>query len=224
MRTNRPNDKRIKEHRMKPIAIVGNHTDAGKTIASAIVCEALKADYWKPVQSGTNVSTDTLTIKQLLSNTTSVCHPEAYSLTEPVSPHLAAQLEGIIIDLQHIKLPDTPRPLVLETAGGLLSPLNDTLTMLDVVKQFDCAVILVSRHYLGSINHTLLTAEVLKHHGITVAGILFNGETNPSSESFILVQTGFRMIGRIPELTEVTTTSIQQIAFQLKPQLSKFLS
>ncbi len=208
---------------MKPIAIIGNHTDAGKTITSAIVCEALLADYWKPVQSGSNLLTDTITVKQLLSNSTSVCHPEAYSLTEPVSPHLAAHIDGVTIELDNIKLPITQSPLVLETAGGLLSPLNDTLTMLDLVKRFECKVVLVSRHYLGSINHTLLTAAVLKQYHIPVAGILFNGESNPSSEAFILEQTGLPMIGRIPELNEVTATSIQQIATQLKPQLSVLL-
>jgi dethiobiotin synthetase len=209
---------------MQTIAIVGNHTDAGKTLASAIVCEALEADYWKPIQSGTNISADTITVKQLLSNEFSVCHPETYSLTEPVSPHLAAQKDGITIELDKIVLPITQRPLVMETAGGLLSPLNDTLTMLDLVKQFECKVVLVSRHYLGSINHTLLTAAVLKQHNIPVVGILFNGENNPSSESFILAQTGLPKIGRIPELSEVTAASIQKIAAQLKPQLSLFLS
>lgn len=208
---------------MKPIAIVGNHTDAGKTIASAIVCEALAADYWKPIQSGTNISADMTTVKQLLSNTTSVCHPEAYSFTEPVSPHLAAQLDGITINLQQIKLPVTSRHLVIETAGGLLSPLTDNLTMLDLVKQFECTVILVSRHYLGSINHTLLTAEILKYHGVNVAGILFNGAKNPSSESFILEHSGLPVIGHIPELSNITPETIRQTALHLKTQLSVLL-
>jgi dethiobiotin synthetase len=178
------------------IFITGIGTDVGKTIASAMVTEALQADYWKPIQAGDTDNSDTHKIQRYISNPKTVLHPNSYTLNTPASPHLAAAIDGVRVEAALIKEPQTPNHLVIEGAGGLLVPLNDIETIMDLIKP-DYKVIIVSRHYLGSINHTLLTVEVLKHNGITPAGIIFNGDENTSTEEIILKKTGLKMIGRI---------------------------
>jgi dethiobiotin synthetase len=160
---------------MKPIFITGIGTDVGKTVVSAIVTEALDAVYWKPVQAGFDQGTDTEWVAGRLS------HPrvlsETYKLAFPASPHIAAQGEGITISLDRIaEAMPADRPLVVEGAGGLLVPLNEKEFVLDLVKRLDARVILVSRNYLGSINHSLLTAAVCRAHGLDVAGWIFNDQ------------------------------------------------
>ncbi|GGA66679.1 ATP-dependent dethiobiotin synthetase BioD [Flavobacterium palustre] len=183
--------------------ITGIGTDVGKTIASAIITEALEADYWKPIQAGDLHTSDSHKIKAYLSNDKTVIHPNSYALQTPASPHLAAELDNIVIDLKKITEhnPDSYRDnnhLVVEGAGGIFVPLNDTDCVIDLIKP-DYKVIVVSRHYLGSINHTLLTIEALQNRKIAIAGILFNGKENPSTESIILKKTGINCIGRIDE-------------------------
>lgn len=178
--------------------VTGIGTDVGKTIASAIITESLEADYWKPVQAGDLDNSDSHKIKRYLTNNKTVIHPNSYTLNTPASPHLAAQIDGITINLKKIKEPATKNHLVVEGAGGLLVPLNDTDSIVDLI-QPDYKVIIVSRHYLGSINHTLLTLEVLKNRGIEVAGIIFNGTEVTSTEEVVLKRTGIKMIGRIEE-------------------------
>ena len=161
-------------------------TDSGKTVVSAILTEALKADYWKPVQSGT-VDIDRETVQRLVSNTKSIFHPERYLLKTPVSPHAAARIDGVEIDLEDFRLPQTDNHLVIEGAGGVLVPLNDKGDMvIDLALKFDAEVVLVSNIYLGSINHTLLTINELKRRGVKVKGIVFNGIPNPETEKYIL--------------------------------------
>ena len=177
--------------------ITGIGTDVGKTIAAAIVTQSLEADYWKPIQAGDLEDSDSHKIKKYLSNATTVIHPNSYAFTTPASPHLAAERDDVIVDVEQIIEPGTNnRHLVIEGAGGIYVPLNDNDTIADLIKP-DYKVIVVSRHYLGSINHTLLTVEALKHRGITIAGIIFNGDENVASESIILKKTGLAMIGRI---------------------------
>ena len=176
--------------------ITGIGTDVGKTIAAAIVTQALTADYWKPIQAGDLNDSDSHKIKKYLSNDVTVIHPNSYAFTTPASPHLAAELDAIVVDLNKIKEPVTENHLVIEGAGGILVPLNDNDTIADLIKP-DYKVIVVSRHYLGSINHTLLTVEALNHRRIAIAGIIFNGDKNAASESIILKKTGLTMIGRI---------------------------
>ena len=176
--------------------ITGIGTDVGKTIASSIVTESLEADYWKPVQAGDLDNSDSHKIERYIANNKTVIHPNSYKLNTPASPHLAAELDGVIIDLKKIKEPKTKNHLVIEGAGGLLVPLNGTDSIIDLI-QPDYKVVVVSRHYLGSINHTLLSLEVLKQRGIEVAGIIFNGTEVPSTEEVILKRTGIKMIGRI---------------------------
>jgi len=176
--------------------ITGIGTDVGKTIAAAIVTEALQADYWKPVQAGDLDNSDSDKVKKLVSNKKTVFHNNSYALQTPASPHLSAKIDDVIINLKNITEPATQNHLVIEGAGGLLVPLNDTDTIANII-QPDYKVIIVSRHYLGSINHTLLTTEAAKHRGLNIAGIIFNGGEVPSSEEIILQKTGLKMIGRI---------------------------
>lgn len=178
--------------------ITGIGTDVGKTIASAIITESLEADYWKPIQAGDLETSDSHKIKGYLSNDKTVIHPNSYALNTPASPHLAAAIDGITIDLKKITAPVTKNHLVVEGAGGIFVPINDNETIVDLI-QPEYKVIVVSRHYLGSINHTLLTIEALQNRNIAIAGILFNGNENQSSESIILKKTGLNCLGRIDE-------------------------
>lgn len=176
--------------------ITGIGTDVGKTIASAIITEALEADYWKPVQAGDLDNSDSHKIKRYLSNTKTTIFDNAYALQTPASPHLAAKIDDVVIDVKKIQEPKTKNHLVIEGAGGVFVPLNDSDCVIDLI-QPDYKVIVVSRHYLGSINHTLLTIEALKNRGFDIAGIIFSGDTYPSTEEIILNKTGLKMIGRI---------------------------
>lgn len=176
--------------------ITGIGTDVGKTIASAIITEALEADYWKPIQAGDLDASDSHKIKEYLSNKKTIIHPNSYALNTPASPHFAAELDNIIIDLVKIKEPITENHLVIEGAGGVFVPINDSDCVIDLIKK-DHKVVVVSRHYLGSINHTLLTIEALLSRKIAIAGIVFNGEENQATESIILKKTNIKCIGRI---------------------------
>ena len=176
--------------------ITGISTDVGKTIASAIITESLQADYWKPIQAGDLDHSDSHKIEAFISNKKTVIHPNSYKLNTPASPHLAAQIDGITIDINKITEPNTKNHLVIEGAGGVFVPLNETDCVIDLIKK-DYKTIVVSRHYLGSINHTLLTIEALKNRNITIVGIIFNGEENKSTEEIILKKTGISCIGRI---------------------------
>ena len=170
-------------------------TDSGKTLASAILCEALGADYWKPVQAGTPRDTDS--VRELVSNGKTRLHPERYLLRTPASPHAAARLEGISIDLKAFALPPTSNTLVIEGAGGCLVPLNDRDFVVDLIATLGAEVILVSNLYLGSINHTLLTVEALKNRNLPVRGLIFNGTPNEESENIILHHTKLDCLLRI---------------------------
>jgi len=182
---------------MKKYFITGISTEVGKTIAAAIVTEALEADYWKPIQAGDLEHSDTYKIKQFVSNKKSVFHENAFALNTPMSPHAAAEIDGITINLKDIIAPKTENHLVIEGAGGLLVPLNDNDTILDLI-QPDYKVIVVSRHYLGSINHTLLTVNFLKEKGFDVS-LIFSGNEHKSTENIIQKMTNITVIGRIDE-------------------------
>ena len=182
------------------IFVTGISTDVGKTIASSIIVQSLQADYWKPVQAGDLENSDSHKIKFYLSddNEKSVIHANSYKLKTPASPHFAAAIDGIVIDIEKITAPETENHLVIEGAGGLFVPLNDTDCVIDLIKK-DYKVIIVSRHYLGSINHTLLTIEALKNRKIPIAGIIFSGNENKATESIILNKSNLKMIGRIED-------------------------
>lgn len=215
------------KHRRTPIMkryfITGIGTEVGKTVASAIITEALEADYWKPIQAGDLHISDSIAVESLIQNNRSVFHKEAYRLNHPISPHASAERDGLEIDLSTIKLPNTDNILVIEGAGGLLAPLNRRETMIDLIDQIKCEVILISRHYLGSINHTLMSIKILKTKNITIKGILFNGNDNKETEEIIKEMSGIRILGRINELKQVNSLNIQSEANRLKESLSEFI-
>jgi dethiobiotin synthetase len=198
--------------------ITGIGTDVGKTIASAIVTEALEADYWKPVQAGDLENSDSHKVKSFLSNEKTVIHPNSYALNTPASPHFAAELDRISIDLDKIIEPKTENHLVIEGAGGVFVPLNSKDCVIDLI-QPDYKVIVVSRHYLGSINHTLLTIEALQNKKITVAGIVFSGDENKASEAIILSKTGVYCIGRIEQEPYFDQNVIKEYADRFRENL-----
>lgn len=191
--------------------ITGISTDVGKTIVSAVITEMLQADYWKPIQAGDLENSDTMKVQRLVSNRKSVFHQSAYALKTPASPHFSAQLEDIQIVTSKIIRPKTENNLVIEGAGGLYVPINQIDTIADLILPTD-KVIVVSRHYLGSINHTLLTCEALKQLKISILGIIFSGNENPSTESIILEKTNLKMLGRLADEPYFDTSVIRYYA------------
>ncbi|PTQ94797.1 dethiobiotin synthetase [Mucilaginibacter yixingensis] len=204
----------------KPLFITGIGTDVGKTIVSAILVEALHADYWKPVQSGDLDNSDTMKVQRLVANTQTVFHPEAYRLTQPFSPHKSAALDGVEINLEKIVAPQTNNQLIIEGAGGLMVPLNDRHFIIDMIKKLDAEVVLVSRNYLGSINHTLLSIALLRQYYIPIKAIVFNGDTDPYSEQAIHHYAGETVnIYRVGLLKELTSSEISKQAVVLQDQI-----
>ena len=201
------------------IFITGIGTGVGKTLTAACITEALQADYWKPVQTGLMEGTDTDTVKSLLSNPVSVCHREAYLLEEPASPHLAARMEEVTINVKRIievaaTLQPANRPLVIEGAGGLMVPLNDNTFTIDFIQQLEAQVIIVAQNYLGSINHALLTARALKQSGIPVMGWIFSGAFH-SNEEEVVAWSGYPQLGRIPQTTLIDKAFVKEQAEKL---------
>ena len=199
--------------------IAGIGTEIGKTFISSILTESLQADYWKPIQSGALDFTDTDTVRSLISNDKTLFHPETYRLNQPMSPHAAAAIDGVEIELLKFEIPQTDNHLIIELAGGIMVPLNDRETNLDLIKKLNIPVILISKNYLGSINHTLLTVEVLKMNNIEVKGLIFNGEENKSSEDFILNYTKLPCLGRVDFEENIDKNVVKKYAEQFR---SKF--
>ena len=200
--------------------ITGIGTNVGKTIVSAIFTEALMADYWKPVQAGDLENSDTMKVRKLVSNTKTVFHAEGISLTQPMSPHAAAAIDGIKISAKKILRAQTTNDLVIEGAGGLLVPLNHKETIADLILPGD-RIILVSRHYLGSINHTLLSLQFLKSRGLKCFGIIFNGEKNEASEEVILKMSGAKYLGRIEDEPYFDHNVVKEYAETFRSNLQK---
>jgi dethiobiotin synthetase len=196
--------------------IAGIGTEIGKTLISSIFRQGLQADYWKPVQSGNPEEADALFIEQMTRVPEGKIWDSSYMLTQPLSPHTAAEIDGVRISLDQIQLPQTERSLIVELAGGLMVPLNESETNLDLIARIALPVILVSKNYLGSINHTLLSYEILKAKQIPIAGIVFNGPANASGERFILQHTGLKVLLRVPELAQINPEIIQEYAQQIQ--------
>jgi dethiobiotin synthetase len=194
----------------KQFIIAGIGTEIGKTVCSAIITKALQADYWKPVQAGNLTDGDAYWVQQWVPGTQ--VFPSTYALNHPLSPHTAAELDGVSIEIGAFFLPETTNNLVIELAGGIMVPLNNEQTNLDLIQHLGLPVILVSKNYLGSINHTLLTYEILKSRNISMAGIIFNGPTNTSGEAFILKHTGLPVMLRVNEESEINSSIINQYA------------
>ncbi len=200
---------------MKRIFITGNGTDVGKTIISAIITEHLKADYWKPVQSGELENTDTMKVERLISNTKTVFHTECFKLNQPLSPHASAEIDGLQIRLEDFKVPNTNNHLVIEGAGGIMVPLTYDLLIADLITHFSSSVIVVSRNYLGSINHTLLTIQELRRRNIPILGIVFNGEYTPQTENFILDFTKLPLLFRVNKEEQIDKQTILKYSKQI---------
>jgi dethiobiotin synthetase len=186
---------------MQPIFITGIGTDVGKTVVAAIVTEALGASYWKPVQAGYRHGTDSQWVGERISHPEKRILPETYKLSLPASPHIAARNEGVTISpdriLRQLRDFEGNHPLVIEGAGGLLVPLNETDFVVDLVERMDTRLILVSRNYLGSINHSLMTAALCKARGLSVAGWIFNDQYQPYEQE-IVRWSGIPYIASIP--------------------------
>lgn len=203
----------------KTYFLTGISTEVGKTVVSAIVTEALKADYWKPIQAGDLDFSDTHKVQSLISNKKTVFYPNAFALQTPMSPHAAAEIDEVNIKAKALKRPKTKNNLVIEGAGGLLVPINNTETILDVIQPTD-KVIVVSRHYLGSINHTLLTVNLLKEKGFEVA-LVFSGKEHPTTESIIKKMTKVPIIGRVDEEPYFDENVIKEYAELFRKNLEK---
>ena len=206
------------------IVIAGIGTEVGKTIVAAIVTEALEADYWKPVQSGSIEQTDSATVRSLISNTRTKFHPEAYLLKQPISPHAAAAIDGTEIDLENLTPPRTNRQVVIELAGGVMSPINYTQHNIHLMQRIGAPVIIVSRNYLGSINHTMLTIGACNAAGLSIAGLIFNGTRIASTEDFIEQYSGLPIIGRIEPEAEITPPIVRRYAQEMREQLLEVLA
>ncbi|MDE3182128.1 MAG: dethiobiotin synthase [Bacteroidota bacterium] len=209
---------------MKPIFITGTGTDVGKTLIAAIVTEALQADYWKPVQAGFSDGTDSLFVRKMISNSQSKIHPELYKLQMPASPHLAAAAEQKEIKIKEIitHLPKTKNRLIIEGAGGLMVPLNKKKMILNLIKELKAKVIIVSKNELGSINHSLLTAAVLKKEKADVAGWIFTEEYQ-HYENEISGWSGYPVIASVKHLPVISKETIKEQALKLRPLLKSVL-
>ncbi len=192
--------------------VTGIGTDIGKTVVCAILTEALKADYWKPIQAGNVESSDPMIIQNLISNTVTEVHPPAYSFELPASPHFSAEMEGKDIELEKIKIPATKNLLFIEGAGGIMVPLNRNELVVDLIQELKTPVILVVMNYLGAINHTLLSIEAVNTRGIKLAGIIYNGGTRSENIDFIEKFTGIKTLGVVPELEVINKQTISREA------------
>jgi dethiobiotin synthetase len=200
---------------MRPIFISGIGTGIGKTIVAAVLTEALQADYWKPVQAGMEAGTDSSWLASLVSNSETIIHPEIYKLQMAASPHIAAKKEnrridlpGIVKDFQQL---NANRRLIIEGAGGLMVPLNEKEFVIDLVRQLDARLILVSRNYLGSINHSLMTANLCRSYGLDPAGWVFN-DNYLDYEDEIVKWSGYPALFSLPLMDSITRQTISEAA------------
>ncbi|UPL50325.1 dethiobiotin synthase [Hymenobacter sublimis] len=201
---------------MERLFITGIGTDVGKTVVSAILTEALRADYWKPVQAGLEPSTDAGTVRGLVGNPVSHFWPERHRLQLPASPHAAAAAEGLALHPTDFQLPQTSNHLIVEGAGGLLVPLAPGFLIADLAQRLELEVVVVSRNYLGSINHTLLTLEALQARGLRVRGLVFNGEPTPATEDFIAQHTGVPLLPRVRPEAELSRAVVSRYAAEFR--------
>jgi dethiobiotin synthetase len=207
----------------KSLFITGIDTGVGKTVVSAILVHTFQTDYWKPVQAGGLDHTDTVTVRELVKSPVSFFHPESYGLTEALSPHAAAMIDGKRISLRRISMPVSSRPIVVEGAGGVLVPLNEEELLIDLIAQLALPVIVVSKHYLGSINHTLLTLGALSYRDIEILGVIFIGEENKETERIIQSVGKVRTLARIPFVKKVDRDFINAQSIILKERLNEFV-
>ena len=203
----------------KGLFITGIGTDVGKTVGAAVITKALEADYWKPAQCGDLDNSDSIKIARLTGLNTL---PEAYRLQAPMSPHAAADLEGVELKIEEVQLPKSDNTIVVEGAGGVMVPFNSKETYLDLMVKLNLPIVLVTRHYLGSINHTMLSWKVLKEAGLNVVALVISGNVHESTESHFETQMDVPFI-RISELEEVNSETIAAEAERLKSIIKALL-
>ena len=203
------------------IIIAGIHTGIGKTICSAVICQALGYDYWKPVQAGDLKNSDSIFIQKNVGNPACVIHPERYRLRIAASPHYAAEMEDVEIKKENFLVPVTTNNIVIETAGGVMSPLAKNFLNIDLIEYLQLPVVLVVGNYLGSINHTLLSCYALKSRNIKISGIVFSGETVKASEQYILEHTRLPLLFSIPFFEPVNAETIATFAENLSIKFLK---
>ena len=208
---------------MRGYVVAGIGTEVGKTVVSAILVEKLQANYWKPVQAGNLDTSDTLRVRQLTRHA-GVLHPEAWRLNTAMSPHAAAEIDGVRINRASLELPQNSTlpgtPLIVELAGGLMVPLDsrpgDGFCNIDLLREWGLPVVLVANYYLGSINHTLLSVDALRRRDIAIAGLVFNGDAVKSSRSAIINLTGLPVLLDLPWADKVNTVFISDQAAHLE--------
>jgi dethiobiotin synthetase len=193
---------------VRAIVVTGTDTGIGKTIFSAGLVSLLGAAYWKPVQSGLQDETDSTVVARLAELLPERIVPEAYRLSEPLSPHRAAELDGVSIDADRLALPPCGRPVVVEGAGGLMAPLTRTRLQIDVFARWRAPVVLCARTTLGTINHTLLSIEALRRRDVPLLGIAFIGDEMADTERTIADLSAARVLGRLPRLDPLTPTAL----------------
>ncbi len=201
--------------------ITGIGTDVGKTVVSAILVEALQADYWKPIQAGDIANSDAQKVKKLISNQQSIFHKESYIFQTAASPHIAAANENCTIDIAKINMPITQNNLIIEGAGGLLVPLNNDFLMIDFIEKSNAKVIVVVNDYLGSINHTLLSFEAVEHRGIEVFGYIINGKCSEEIKATFLHFIKYPLLGIVPYQENINKNFILEQSLVFKQILSE---
>lgn len=205
-------------HAHTPIALTGIHTDIGKTVCAAVLARTLQCDYWKPIQAGSLDHTDSDTVRQL-SDTTHI-HPETYRLQLAASPHTAARAEQVTIALTDLNAPATQQPLLIETAGGVCSPINDQHVVADLLAHYHWPTVLVTQHYLGSISHTVSAIDALTARGIRILGLIVNGDAHAESEQFITQYSHLPILAHIARMDELSAHNVAQQALRIAPQLA----
>ncbi len=206
---------------MTRFVVTGTDTDIGKTVFAAALAGALDASYWKPVQAGLDGGSDAMRVAALSGLAPSRILPEAYRLITPCSPDRAATIDGVTIDTDQLVPPDIPGPLVIEGAGGVMVPLTETTLFADLFARWRLPVILVARTALGTINHSLLSIEALRHRDVPILGVAFIGETVPHSEDAVVRLGGVKRLGRLPILPTLDAASLRA-AFAENFQLEDF--
>jgi len=192
------------------IVVTGTDTGIGKTVFSAALSGALNAFYWKPIQSGLEEETDTQAVLRLSGISSTHVLPELYRLKTPASPHLAAEIDGVAIDPARLVLPAVSGIVVVEGAGGLMVPLTRETTYIDQMARWGAPVVLCARTALGTINHTLLSVEALRHRRIPLLGVAFIGEENPDTERTIAEMGHVKRLGRLPSLAVLTQDALRE--------------
>ncbi len=202
------------------IFVAGIGTNVGKTVVSAVLRQALAADYWKPIQAGTAEGTDSEMVADLFTDVKDTkkggkIWPARHLLQLPASPHFAAAAENIRIEIADFELPKTENHLIVEGAGGLMVPLNERDLLIDLMVALGLPVVLVVGHYLGAINHAILSVEALQHRGLEILGLVFSGDNYNDNEAIIMNITKLPCLFRLPQAAQVTPEWVAEQAAKI---------